>query len=237
MCHRDWNGGPASISAGGTRSRLEHPQLQRDSGAHGKVRRARLLQAVHTGHEESSELLTRRVERPAVHFSALFCLFPRRSDERDEFRAGRADDLADQLDAGIEELAPVRALADLTHQPVEMCNQGRFARLRALVSGDIETALALHADDFQLITPIGVALSRSEYLGAIASGQIDYVHWEPGSIDIRLHEDTAAIRYRAELEVVFGGHPVPRAGHWHTDLYERTASGWQVVWSQATQIR
>lgn len=85
----------------------------------------------------------------------------------------------------------MRALADLTHQPVEMCNQGRFARLRALVSGDIETALALHADDFQLITPIGVALSRSEYLGAIASGQIDYVHWEPGSIDIRLHEDTA----------------------------------------------
>lgn len=110
-------------------------------------------------------------------------------------------------------------------------------RLRALVSGDIETARALHADDFQLITPIGVALSRSEYLGAIASGQIDYLHWEPGSIDVRLHGDTAAIRYRAELEVVFGGHPMPRAGHWHTDLYERTASGWQVVWSQATQIR
>jgi hypothetical protein len=43
-------------------------------------------------------------------------------------------------------------------------------RLRALVTAAIETAERLHADDFQLITPGGGMLSKSKYLGGIASG-------------------------------------------------------------------
>jgi hypothetical protein len=50
------------------------------------------------------------------------------------------------------------------------------SRLRALVAADIATAHRLHADYFQLITPIGLALSREEYLGAIAAGQIRSWH-------------------------------------------------------------
>jgi len=110
------------------------------------------------------------------------------------------------------------------------------SRLRALAAADIATAQPLHADDFQLITPIGVVLSREEYLGAVAVGQIKYIVWEPGDIAVRLHGSSAVIRYRARLEVIFNGHPVPPGECWHTDAYEQRDGRWVVVWSQATAI-
>ena len=110
------------------------------------------------------------------------------------------------------------------------------SRLRALVAGDIAMAQPLHAEDFQLITPIGAALSCEQYLGAIAAGQIKYRVWEPGDIAVRLYGRAAVIRYRARLEVIFNGYPVPPAEYWHTDAYERRDGRWVVVWSQATAI-
>jgi len=118
----------------------------------------------------------------------------------------------------------------------ELIRDTERARLRALVAGDIETAGRLHATEFQLITPIGMALSRNDYLGAIASGQIKYLAWEPGPIAVRYHHGHAVIRYRARLEVVFGGHRVAPGDYWHTDAYEHRDGQWMVVWSQATAI-
>ncbi|PCK86855.1 DUF4440 domain-containing protein [Rhizobium sophoriradicis] len=109
-------------------------------------------------------------------------------------------------------------------------------RLRALVAADMSAARPLHADDFQLITPIGVALSREEYLGAIAAGHIKYRAWEPGDIVVRLNGSAAVIRYRARLEVIFNGHAVPPGEYWHTDTYEHRDGEWRVVWSQATAV-
>ncbi|SCB57737.1 protein of unknown function [Rhizobium aethiopicum] len=111
------------------------------------------------------------------------------------------------------------------------------ARLRALVNADIVRAHQLHAPDFQLITPIGAALSKQEYLGAIASGQIKYLVWQPTDIAVRLYDGVAVLRYRAQLEVVFGGHKVAINDYWHTDTYERHDERWMVVWSQATAIK
>lgn len=110
------------------------------------------------------------------------------------------------------------------------------ARVRALVAGDIEAARSAHSPEFQLITPIGAALDREQYLGAVSSGQINYLAWEPGPIAIRVRGEMATIRYRAELEVEFGGHRVPRATYWHSDSYELIAGAWVAVWSQATTI-
>ena len=118
----------------------------------------------------------------------------------------------------------------------ELIRDTERARLRALVEGDIETAGRLHATEFQLITPIGMALSKNDYLGAIASGQIKYLAWEPGPIAVRYHHSHAVIRYRARLEVVFGGHRVAPGDYWHTDTYEHRDGQWVVVWSQATAI-
>ena len=46
------------------------------------------------------------------------------------------------------------------------------------------------------------------------------------------------MRYRAELRIEVKALPDAPGGHfWHTDVYERRNGAWQVVWSQATQIR
>ena len=71
----------------------------------------------------------------------------------------------------------------------------------------------------------------------VASGELNYIVWEPDRIVIRLYDASAVIRYRSEIEATVNGEPVPRSRYWHTDLYERRGDRWQVVWSQATQIR
>lgn len=119
----------------------------------------------------------------------------------------------------------------------ELIRSTERARLRALVDGDTRLALEYHSGDFELITPIGARLTREQYLGAVASGQINYLSWEPGPIAVRCHAESATIRYQAMLEVEFGGHRVPRTSYWHTDSYECISGRWQAVWSQATEIR
>ena len=110
-------------------------------------------------------------------------------------------------------------------------------RLRALVEGNMEVARKLHADDFQLINPLGGTLSKEQYLGGVASGEINYLVWEPGSIAVRVYGEAALIRYQSELEIVVQGRKVPRQRYWHTDSYEKREGRWQVVWSQATAIQ
>jgi ketosteroid isomerase-like protein len=107
-------------------------------------------------------------------------------------------------------------------------------RLQALVNGDVERAAQLHTDDFQLINPLGGALSKEQYLGGISSGQIHYLYWEPETIAVRVYGDAAVIRYQSELEIVVQGRHIPRQRYWHTDLYERQGRHWRVVWSHAT---
>jgi Domain of unknown function (DUF4440) len=119
-------------------------------------------------------------------------------------------------------------------QEAELLRSTERERLRVLVAGDVERAAQLHTEDFQLINPLGGALSKEQYLGGIGSGQIHYLYWEPESIAVRLYADVAVIRYRSELEIVVKGHHIPRQRYWHTDLYERHGTQWQVVWSHAT---
>ena len=110
-------------------------------------------------------------------------------------------------------------------------------RLRALVQGDTAVANRLHADNFQLINPAGLTLSKAQYLGGIATGFIDYLVWDPDSIAVRLYDNVAVIRYSSHLEIVVQGQKYPLTRYWHTDVYERRVGQWQVVWSQATEIK
>ena len=87
-------------------------------------------------------------------------------------------------------------------------------RLRALVDANMERADQLHADDFQLINPFGGASTKEQYLSGVASGQVNYLLWEPGDIAVRIHGDAAIIRYQAQIQIVVGGNP--DGGHfWH----------------------
>ena len=109
-------------------------------------------------------------------------------------------------------------------------------RLRALVDADIPTASRLHADDFELINPRGGTLSKEQYMRDIASGDLNYLEWEPAEIRVRLYGKSAVIRYQARLIVSVKGSPGRNVRFWHTDLYEKRKGQWQIVWSHATQI-
>src|SRR5688572_17310648 len=67
-------------------------------------------------------------------------------------------------------------------------------RLRALVNADMTTTRRLHADDFQLINPNGGSMSKEQYLGNIASGNLNYLEWKPEEIQVRLYGKSAVIR-------------------------------------------
>ena len=111
-------------------------------------------------------------------------------------------------------------------------------RLAALVNGDVAASAALHAEDYQLVTPGGAAMTKAAYLGQIPDGSLRCLHFEPqGQIAVRmLGASAAAVRYQVAIEAVFpGGHDVDR--FWHTDIYELRDGQWQVAWSQATRIR
>lgn len=111
------------------------------------------------------------------------------------------------------------------------------ARLSALVSANIEAARPLHAEDFQLVNPVGETLSKEQYLGAVASGELDYLKFETDAIEVRMYGEVAIIRYQSQLEIVVQGENLGLRRHWHTDSYEKRNGHWQVVWSQATVIR
>ena len=110
-------------------------------------------------------------------------------------------------------------------------------RLRALITGDKEVAWQIHADDFQLVTPLGAVFSKEEYLGAVAAGIIHYLAMELDSlIDVRMYDDVALIRYRVQIEVEVQGQRYPRAPYRFTDAYEKRDGQWRIVWSQGTGI-
>ena len=111
-------------------------------------------------------------------------------------------------------------------------------RLRSLVESDIERATALHAPDYELITPGGAALHVADYVGAIADGDIRYHRFEPvGEVRVRMHGETAIVRYRVAIDIEYPGGS--EAGtYWHTDYWEHRDHGhWLAVWSHATRIR
>jgi hypothetical protein len=91
----------------------------------------------------------------------------------------------------------------------------------------------MHAEDYQLVTPNGSEMTKDDYLGAIASGQLRYRVFEPVSDIVVLGDGpVAVVRYQARISFD------DRAGLrcWHTDCYRLRDERWQVVWSQATQI-
>jgi Domain of unknown function (DUF4440) len=101
-------------------------------------------------------------------------------------------------------------------------------RLRALLAHDFGTTQKLHADDFELINPLGEVVSREQFIDSGAA--FAYTEWKPISpIRVRVYGEAAVIRYESELEI----HGT-RGHYWHTDLYEKRDGRWQIVWSQTT---
>ena len=111
------------------------------------------------------------------------------------------------------------------------------ARLEALVGRNMDLARQLHAADFQLVTPTGHLYLGNRYLDEIEAGQLKYLSWDPGDMEVRMHANVTLLRYQARLEVDSGRGESSTFHCWHTDSYELIDDLWQVVWSQATAIR
>jgi hypothetical protein len=104
-------------------------------------------------------------------------------------------------------------------------------RTRALVERDLEAIEALHAPDYQLISPAGRTFTRARYLALIKSAPF-YTAWEHGPIEVRVSAEMAVVRYQATITF-----PSGKIFHaWHTDIYELRGSSWLAVWSQATEL-
>jgi len=126
---------------------------------------------------------------------------------------------------------------DETSSHADYVRSAARKRVSALIAADMEVLRAIHADDFQLVTPLGVVLSKEQYLGAVGAGHIHYLAMELDSaIDVRIYEDVSLIRYRAQAEIEVQGQKYPRASYWFTDAYEKREGQWQIVWSQGTGI-
>ena len=111
-------------------------------------------------------------------------------------------------------------------------------RLASLVARDMGTAEALHADDYELITPSGATYTKRRYLDGIAAGELRYQVFEAASaVRARVRGDTAILRYEVRIDIGFAPGQNDAGRFWHTDYWERRDGRWQAVWSQATRIR
>jgi hypothetical protein len=120
---------------------------------------------------------------------------------------------------------------------VERLRQIEQTRLQALVDADVAIESSLLASDFELINPAGDVLTRDDLLGSVGSGALDFLSDEVTSeIRVRLHGNTAVLRYRHTIDIQVAGighltHPA-----WTTALNERRNSRWQIVWQQTGAI-
>lgn len=109
-------------------------------------------------------------------------------------------------------------------------------RGQALADADTATARKLMADDYQGINPAGAPLSREQLLGAVAAGDLDFLVDKPASpIAVRLHGNTAVLRFQRSFDLVVAGTRLTHKA-WSTELYERRHGNWQIVWEQTTAV-
>ena len=119
----------------------------------------------------------------------------------------------------------------------ERLRQTERTRLQALVDADVAVAGALIASDFELINPLGEVLTREIFLGGVGAGAVDFLSDTVTSqIRVRLHGNTAVLRYKHTIDVAVAGighltHPA-----WTTAVYERRKGNWQIVWEQTGAI-
>jgi hypothetical protein len=122
-----------------------------------------------------------------------------------------------------------------TASPAEQVRSLERTRLKAMVDADTATVGRQLASDFQGINVAGVNDGRSGTLSTIAGG-VDFISITALSpITVRMYGNTAAARFEVAFVVVAGPDRVEHRG-WFTDLLEKRAGNWKLVWSQTTAV-
>ncbi|GAA1662861.1 nuclear transport factor 2 family protein [Fodinicola feengrottensis] len=76
-------------------------------------------------------------------------------------------------------------------------------------AGDTTAIGQLLTDDFTAVGPLGFTLSKEDWLGRHASGQMSYESYDFADVVVRSYEDTAVAIVRQHAIGTFNGHPVP----------------------------
>jgi hypothetical protein len=131
--------------------------------------------------------------------------------------------------------ASITTTTTRTASPSEQVRTLERTRLKAMVDADTATVGGLLAADFQGINVLGVNDGPSGTLATIGGG-VDFVSITPVTpITVRLYGNTAVARFEVAFVVVAGPDRVEHRG-WFTDLLEKRAGDWHLVWSQTTAV-
>ncbi len=123
--------------------------------------------------------------------------------------------------------------------PEEALREVERRRLRALVAVTVDDLYALHAPEFVLVTPSGVAWTKEHYVGGVVAGTINYRRFEATSdIDVAIDGDLGVLKYRSVIDIQVLDQERGTLECWHLDCYRRDVPDgpWRVLWSQATAI-
>jgi len=131
--------------------------------------------------------------------------------------------------------ASIRTTAAPSASPAAQVRKLERARLKAMGDADTATVGRQLAPNFQGINVLGINGSRSDTLATIRGG-VDFVSITPVTpINVRLYGNTAAARFQVAFVTVAGPDRVEHRG-WFTDVLEKRAGNWQLVWSQTTAV-
>lgn len=122
-----------------------------------------------------------------------------------------------------------------TASPAEQVRTLERARLKAMVDADTAVVGRQLAPDFRGVNVLGINERRSGTLATIGGG-VDFVSIRPVTpITVRVYGNTAAARFQVAFVLVAGPDRVEHRG-WFTDLLEKRAGNWKLVWSQTTAV-
>jgi uncharacterized protein DUF4440 len=103
----------------------------------------------------------------------------------------------------------------------------------ALLAGDTAVLDTLLADDWTLHNPYGGIGTKTDYVGAIRSGQAKYDDIKDEVLLIRIHGQTGIVTGRADIQYQWDGQAT-QARIIYTAVYGYTAPHWHMLAWQAT---
>ena len=129
------------------------------------------------------------------------------------------------------------ALAQSTADLEEHIRNLELERQRLMVEGDVAAADPFHADDFRLINPFGIELSKNDILDVVDVGALVFLKIDISNMEVRVFGNGAALWYLANIQVELDGEVLPEQRIWHLVTYELRDDRWQAVWSVGSEVR
>jgi ketosteroid isomerase-like protein len=106
----------------------------------------------------------------------------------------------------------------------------------ALITADVPELERMLAPDFILIDLMsGSEISKADFLGLVASRQIEFKVITSAENRVRVYHATAVITGRTEMKGKLGDTPFLVHSR-YTHVYEMEQNGWRLVSAQGTQI-